>query len=1113
MAGTALRVLRTIGVRHLFRRHLHGRGILSTHAFSRLAWIPMILRGFGLFAAACVGSFWGCSLSGAQEPGSTDPTVGLRRNPPQVVALVGARIVVQPNEVIEEGTLILDGSLIKEVGNQAQVTIPDGADIVDCKGQTIYPGLIDAWSEAEVPDPPKDRGTPHWNGNVMPQRNAQDVAGTFKDANKNLRSQGITLRVIAPQGGIVQGTSCAVLTSDKPGNSTLVVDRLWQHLQLTVPRDKSRDRYPNSPMGAVALLRQTLYDAQWYRDAKVAYLNSPQLPSPQANAALEVLAQQMASGTFLIDAPNERMALRADNVAKEFSLNVILKGSGREYRDLEAIVKCGYPVLVPVAFPEPPNVIAESVERTVTQTELMHWKFAPENPRRLVDAGATICLTTAGLKDVAQFLKQARVAVKNGLSSEDALAAITSTPAKLIGLEAKCGSLSRGKMANLVITDGDLFAEKTKVISTWVGGERFEIAKAGTPRPQPGQWTFQLKSPELPEIGLNLKIDKDGKSMFSSSDSTDGSKATDAVPLQNVVAERHRVQGTLNASSIDVRLPSGTSRVSLVYSQPADAEPSIQLTLQFPDRTRLQAIGTTQQPEKQEEGTKTTEPDEATDDDKATEEVKDQDDMKEQEDVKEQAVAKAAPLNLDVVYPLGAYGLKQPIAPRGDVVLRGATVWTAGPAGTIENADILIRDGKIAEIGESISIPKDAEVISVKGKHISPGIIDCHSHMATDGGVNESGQAITAEVRIGDFIDPSDIVIYRQLACGVTAANVLHGSANPIGGQNQVIKLRWGASMEEMVMNEAPPGIKFALGENVKQSNRGSGRYPGSRMGVEQIIRDQLMAARLYDSEHKRYRNGNREGLPPRKDLQLEALAEVLRHERWVHCHSYRQDEIITFLDVLEEFNVQVGTLQHVLEGYKVTERLKRHGAMASTFADWWGYKFEAFDAIPHNGALMHRGGVNVSFNSDFAELGTHLNTEAAKAVKYGGVSEEDALRFVTLNPAMQLRIADRTGSIEVGKDADLVVWSGPPLSTMARCEQTWIDGRQYFSLQQDAELRVRDSQIRASLIQEVLALKPEKSSGAKKSSDAVEEEQRWGRIDAFCRCNELQAKEIRNAR
>jgi N-acetylglucosamine-6-phosphate deacetylase len=451
-----------------------------------------------------------------------------------------------------------------------------------------------------------------------------------------------------------------------------------------------------------------------------------------------------------------------------------------------------------------------------------------------------------------------------------------------------------------------------------------------------------------------------------------------------------------------------------------------------------------------------------------------------------------------VNFPLGDFGRAAPPEAPKLLALKNATIWTCGPQGILEGATLLIGDGKILAVGKEVPLPAEAVVVDLAGKAITPGIIDCHSHMATDGGINEGSQAITAEVRIGDFIDADDITIYRQLAGGVTAANVLHGSANPIGGQNQVIKLRWGLTGEGLKFVQAPPGIKFALGENVKQSNlegRTSTRYPQSRMGVEQLIRDALAAARDYAAAWEHWQRTH-QGLPPRRDLELEALVEVLQQKRWVHCHSYRQDEILALIRVFDDFGITIGSLQHILEGYKVADAMARHGATGSSFADWWAYKIEVFDAIPYNGALMHRQGVIVSFNSDDQELGRHLNHEAAKAIKYGGVPREEALKFVTLNPARQLRIDRWVGSLEPNKDADFVVWSGDPLSPRSRCEQTWIDGRKYFDREEDLRLRATQAQMRAALIRKVLqsgqAMQPA-------SERSPEEWELWPRHDEAC--------------
>jgi len=394
------------------------------------------------------------------------------------------------------------------------------------------------------------------------------------------------------------------------------------------------------------------------------------------------------------------------------------------------------------------------------------------------------------------------------------------------------------------------------------------------------------------------------------------------------------------------------------------------------------------------------------------------------------------------------------------VAIRGGTILTV-TRGAIPNGTIVLRDGKIAAVGATVSIPAGADVVDAAGKFISPGIIDCHSHIAADS-INEGGTTVSSMTAIEDVFDPSDIDVYRDLAGGVTTANVLHGSANPIGGKNYVIKLRWGKTRaEEFAFEGAMPGIKFALGENPKRPGGGAGgrqgtgptRYPATRMGVEYVIRDAFTRAKAYQKdwqEYDRRRKAGEDVVPPRRDLQLEPLVEILEGKRLVHAHSYRADEILMLLRVAEEFNFKITTLQHVLEGYKVAKEIAAHGAGASTFADWWGYKIEAIDAIPYNAALMARKGVLVSINSDSAELSRHLNTEAAKSIKWGGLTDDEAFALVTINPAKQLRIDNRVGSLEVGKDADVVIWNHHPLSSYAITERVYIDGQKYYDQQDD---------------------------------------------------------------
>ncbi|HKQ60006.1 MAG TPA: amidohydrolase family protein [Candidatus Polarisedimenticolaceae bacterium] len=395
------------------------------------------------------------------------------------------------------------------------------------------------------------------------------------------------------------------------------------------------------------------------------------------------------------------------------------------------------------------------------------------------------------------------------------------------------------------------------------------------------------------------------------------------------------------------------------------------------------------------------------------------------------------------------------------LLLRHATVWTQGPQGRLGDADVLVRGGKIVRIGRGLDAA-GATLLDLGGKHVTPGLIDCHSHSAIRGDVNEGSNNVTAEVRVGDVLDPGDVDIYRQLAGGLTAAHLLHGSANTIGGQDAVIKLKWKAGAEELPLGGATPGIKFALGENPKRSNFRNPnlpeRYPQTRMGVMESIRERFLAARDYLRRWDEYRQlparEQERRAPPRRDLQLEAIAEILRGERVIHSHCYRQDEILALLRLCEEFGVKIRTFQHVLEGYKVADELAAHGVGGSTFSDWWAYKLEAYDAIPYNGALMHERGVLVTFNSDSGELARRLNLEAAKAVKYGGVDEVEALDFVTLNAARQLGAERRVGSLEPGKDADFVIWSGDPLSVYSIVEQTWVDGIREFDRASDLEAR-----------------------------------------------------------
>ena len=451
-----------------------------------------------------------------------------------------------------------------------------------------------------------------------------------------------------------------------------------------------------------------------------------------------------------------------------------------------------------------------------------------------------------------------------------------------------------------------------------------------------------------------------------------------------------------------------------------------------------------------------------------------------------------------ITYPAMAFGFDS-LPKSKTYFIKNATIWTNEKQGIIKNGNLLIKGGKIQAINKKInSFPNNTIVIDAKGKHVTCGIIDEHSHIAISKGVNEGGQAISAEVSIADVVRSNDINVYRQLAGGVTCSQLLHGSANPIGGQSALIKLKWGESPQNMLVSNAAPFIKFALGENVKQSNWGDHnrvRFPQTRMGVEQVFYDAFKRAKAYKKEWDSYeankgrKSKNEQIIKPRRDLELETILQIVESKRFVTCHSYIQSEINMLMKVADSVGFTLNTFTHILEGYKVADKMKIHGAGASTFSDWWAYKFEVNEAIPYNAAIMHKMGIVTGINSDDAEMGRRLNQEAAKIVKYGGVSEEEAWKMVTLNPAILLHVDDRMGSIKEGKDADIVIWSDNPLSIKAKVEKTFIEGKLYYDKERNLELYKRDQMERKRLLGLMLA---DKLSGKPTQKPVIKTERHY---------------------
>ncbi|TVQ51797.1 MAG: hypothetical protein EA377_11605 [Phycisphaerales bacterium] len=1034
--------------------------------------------------------------------------------------------------------------MIESVGEGLDV--PAGYRVWSGEGLTVYPGLIEPAMLISAGARPNSVGR-HWNERIHPEIRMADQPLPNAAARKSLRDLGFTAAAVYPDSGILRGTGAVIaLTEDEDHLRTY-----RDHAHLAGGFDYggrwTSATYPGALMGSIALLRQTLLDAQWHRDRRAVYDRDPTGHEPPARSeALESLASVIERRQrIMFDTSDEQNALRAARVAEEFNLDMILLGSGMEFRRLDEIVSLGLPIIVPLQYPERPSVSTLEQAESTSLRELMTWEQAPTNPRRLIDAEVEIALTTHRLRRKNTFYAALRTAIAVGLDPDDALAALTTKPAALLELDRVMGTIEAGKLANLVVVKGELFDENAKIRATWINGRRHEVS-ADPKIELVGKGTMRTTR----EQTFAIEIDTNRSRITLTPEGKD-----DAIRAQQVTVQRDQVSFIIDGRPFEL---TGYVRFGGIIHEDHLAGHGV-----LPDGTTFGfRIELDEEVEKEEDAEASEEEDAAEGEVEDADEAPDdplvgewiitsemsgfadpvvgtltferdadgryhgtsvimdfetplsnirfnaesgdlqyeidtpmgmvrvdalvRDDAYEDtfvgdgfegtstgtrrgEDAEREAkVVEMPPEEYPV--PLGAYGLMEPLEPQ-NVLVHSATIWTAGPDGIIENGWMHVQDGVIRGIGSGTPPRMNVEhTINAEGKHITPGLLDCHSHTGISGGVNEWTQVNTAETRISDVINPDDVNWYRQLAGGLTGASQLHGSANPIGGQHSVVKLKWGGSARDMHMHDAKLGIKFALGENVV---RNQGRYPNTRMGVEAVYRDAFTAAQQYAARWERYRNlpaaERRRTMPPRRDLELDALVDILNGDMLVHCHSYRQDEILMLIRVAEDFGFTIGTFQHVLEGYKVADAIAAHGAGASSFSDWWGFKVEVQDAIPHNGAILHELGVLTTFNSDSSELARRMNTEASKAVRYGNVEPHEALKFVTINVAKQLAIDDRVGSLEVGKDADFVIWSGDPLSTFTRCEQTWIEGVRYFDLEQDRKRREWAAKEHRRLVQKVI--------------------------------------------
>ena len=952
-----------------------------------------------------------------------------------IYALTNAKVYISADEVVEWGTLIIQNGRVQSVG--LAVVPPRNAVKIDMKGYSIYPSFIEIYSGDGVPvkgsthkgySPQLNtlkEGPYYWNESVHPEVDAFEHfrAEEFK-SKKEFRSQGFGMISTHYADGIVRGTSVLMAIMDGTTGDAVLKARAASH--FTLSKGRSRQTYPSSQMGAIALVRQFYYDAIWYNNVTNADKDNVSLVRGLENLDLPQIFK----------ARDKLEILRIVKIAKEFEFPVIVKGAGDEYKRIQNIKESGAKLILPVNFPEPYNVTDPYLSRFVNLSSLKDWELRPYNPYIAYKNGIPFCLTTSGLKKKSDFLKNVRKAVKHGLPKNEALRSLTQNPAEFLEVSHDIGDLKEGKLANFIVVKGDLF-EDGVIYENWTKGKR-KVFK-------------EIHKPDL-SGDYNLNVGKEAINLVIG-----GTTSAPTAKVRVFNSTTDTISGLPQADTVETKANISISDLQVSISFVLEDKGLYQLNGVYNEKFGiLDGSGTTPNGDWVNWSGIGSGKKKSTKDKKSF-------------DVDTSAVN-------NIYYPNMAYGFDS-LPEAQSIFIKNATIWTNEEQGILKDANVLIQDGKIKSVNSSLlQIPNNAVVIDADGKHVTCGIIDEHSHIAISRGVNEGGQNNSAEVSIGDVVRSDDINIYRQLSGGVTAAQLLHGSANPIGGQSALVKLKWGFTPEEMLIENAPKFIKFALGENVKQSNWGSFatiRYPQTRMGVEQVFYSSFIQAKEYQktwAEYNALSSKEKEATcAPRRDLELEAVAEILRKERFITCHSYVQSEINMLMHVADSMGFTVNTFTHILEGYKVADKMLEHGAGGSTFADWWAYKFEVNDAIPYNAAILHQMGIVTAINSDDAEMGRRLNHEAAKAVKYGGVSEEDAWKMVTLNPAILLHLDDRMGSIKEGKDADIVIWTDNPLSVQAKVDKTIIDGIILYDFNRSLRLHRRDMIERKRIMQLML--------------------------------------------
>ena len=944
-------------------------------------------------------------------------------------AFINAKIHVDYKTTIDNGILIIKNGIIEDVGSS--IDVPDGIRVFDLNGKHIYPSFIDLYSDYAIVKSERRRSSSNWmssytnpqmlsnkngpfswNESIKPEVNSVENLKFDEKRSKELRNIGFGTVLTHNMDGIMRGTGAIVSLNSDVEQNIVIKEKASTHYSFS--KGSTQQNYPNSLMGAVALLKQSFLDAEWYFQNK-GKIN-------EVNLSLEAINNNK-SLPKIIEVRDKIRVLLAQKVGKEINHNFIIKGTGDEYQRLNEIQKNKSKLIVPINFPKAYNVDDPFKNNNLSLSQLKHWELAPSNFFFLESAGIDFSITTNGLSNLSDFKKNLIKSLNRGVSKEALLKSLTYNPSKFLNVHDKIGSIKKSFYANFFITDRDFFSEESKILSNWTKGIWNRVT------------TYNNKN-----YSGTYELNLDNRLKFSLEITGDNNNHKASIKLADE-----------DSTKIKSKLIIDGLNINLSFIVPKNKNSSGEYKLSgYWSEGRFMGKGTTNNLDWIEWNASLVNSNTYINSRKRISQNNNE-------------------ITGDIIFPFVEYGSKSKMI-KENIIIKNANVWTLEAEGNIENCDVIIEDGKIIAFGQNLSVDEsNYRIINGEGMHLTPGIVDEHSHIALTG-VNEGSQSVTSEVRMKDVVNSEDVNIYRQLAGGVTTAQLLHGSANPIGGQSAIIKLRWGSTPEEMLVEGADEYIKFALGENVKRSRAPSStRFPDSRMGVEQVFVDAFNRAKIYSDNWSNYNSLSKKekinSVQPRKDLELDALVDILNGEMFITCHSYVQSEINMLMKVAEQFDFNVATFTHILEGYKVADKMSDHGVGASTFSDWWAYKNEVKEAIPYNAALMAMAGVVTAINSDSREMARRLNQEAGKSIKYGGMDEIEALKLVTLNPAKLLHLDDRIGSIKVGKDADLVLWTDHPLSIYTKPSKTIVDGKVYFDIDQDIKLRESIKEERARII------------------------------------------------